>query len=248
MKNWNLLFIHRNNKSIYKSSYFTRLTYYLPYWYLYLGAFLLLVSAAIYFFIQAFFVDVTSKNILQGNNNMQRNIASQIIRFHVIANSDSEEDQTLKLKVKETLIEAISPNLSHAKSIDEAREILIDNLSVMEEVANQVITDNGYNYTVTASLEYDYFPLKVYGDLSLPPGEYEAVRVEIGSAKGQNWWCIMFPPLCFVDATYSVVPNESKSQLKNVLTDDEYTSVFPQEKHQVRIGFKIINFFRNLFS
>lgn len=175
--------------------------------------------------------------------NLQEDIAHEILRFHVVANSDSKQDQEIKLVIKDELTTALKPSLEHAKNIDEARVIIKDNLSTLEQIANQTLMDNGYEYTASASLEKGYFPLKVYGDLSLPPGEYEAIRIELGLAKGQNWWCIMFPPLCFVDSTYSVVPDSSKEQLKNVLTDEEYDMVFKQKDVKVKVKLKIVDWF-----
>lgn len=175
--------------------------------------------------------------------NIQEDIAHEIIRFHVVANSDSTIDQEIKLIIKDELTTALQPSLSYANNIDEARIIIKENLMNLEHIANQTLIQNGYPYTASASLEKGYFPLKVYGDLSLPPGEYEAIRIELGTAKGQNWWCIMFPPLCFVDATYSVVPDSSKQQLKNVLTEDEYDMVFQKKEVKVKVRLKIVDWF-----
>lgn len=174
---------------------------------------------------------------------LQEDIAHEILRFHVVANSDSTKDQEIKLVIKDELTTALKPSLEHAKNIDEARVIIKENLSNLEQIANDTLVKNGYPYTASASLETGYFPLKVYGDLSLPPGEYEAIRVELGTAKGQNWWCIMFPPLCFVDSTYSVVPDSSKQQLKNVLTEEEYDTVFKKKEVKVKVKFKIVDWY-----
>lgn len=179
---------------------------------------------------------------------MQKDIASEILRFHVIANSDSTEDQALKLKVKSAVTTSLYPVLSGVTDISTAKELVNAKLDSIETLAEKVIKDNGYHYTVTASLEEGYFPLKVYGDLTLPPGKYEALRIEIGKAAGQNWWCIMFPPLCFVDATYSVVPKESKAQLKQVLTEEEYDSVFSDKKAEIKIKFKLLDTIKDYFS
>ena len=115
----------------------------------------------------------------------------------------------------------------------------------MVTIADRIIKENGYTYTASASIEKGYFPLKVYGDLSLPPGEYEALRVELGSAAGQNWWCIMFPPLCFVDSTYSVVPESSKDELKYLLTDDEYNAVFSKNNTKIKVKFKLLSMLKD---
>jgi stage II sporulation protein R len=204
-------------------------------------AFCLLVVVCFLFLLKAFQSDASEKK-------MQTDIASEIIRFHVIGNSNTTEDQELKLKVKSAVTDALKPKLENVKNKEEARQILKDNLVAMEVLADQIIKDNGFDYTAVASIEQGYFPLKVYGDLTLPPGEYEAVRIELGSAKGRNWWCVMYPPLCFVDATYSVVPKSSKDQLKHVLTDDEYNAVFSKGKVNIKVKFKILSWVKDLIS
>jgi stage II sporulation protein R len=191
--------------------------------------------------LYSFQTETTSKQI-------QKEIASEIIRFHVIANSDSTEDQTLKMKIKDALTESLRPTLKDAKSIDEARNLLISDLSNLENLSNRIIKENGFTYTASASLEHGYFPLKIYGDLSLPPGEYEAVRIELGSAVGQNWWCIVFPPLCFVNATYNIVPDSSKEQFKYLLTDEEYNSIFTHQDVKIKVKSKLLPWFKDLFK
>lgn len=178
---------------------------------------------------------------------MQNEIASDIIRFHVVANSDSEKDQVLKLQIKDALTKSLESTLKTAKNVEEAKILLQNNLQYMEELSNTIIRNNGFDYQATASIERGYFPLKVYGDLSLPPGEYEAVRIELGMAEGQNWWCIMFPPLCFVDATYNIVPDSSKKQLKDLLTTEEYNALFTEKKIDVKIKSKLIEWIKEHF-
>lgn len=178
---------------------------------------------------------------------IQTGIAEDIIRFHVIANSDSEEDQALKLTVKSTLVDSLSPYLKNTDTKSQAREILADKLSFIEELAEETIRQNGYNYPVTVSLTNSYFPLKVYGNYTFPPGTYEALRVQIGEAKGKNWWCVMYPPLCFVDETYSIVDDNSKEQLKHLLTEEEYSSLV-SKKPPIKIKFKLIEKLKDILS
>lgn len=176
---------------------------------------------------------------METSDSIQEGIAKEIIRFHVIANSDSGEDQTLKITVKNAIVDGLKEPLEDAKSIDEARSIIINNKPLIAQIALESIIDEGYSYSVNVNLENTYFPTKIYGDMTFPPGIYEALRVEIGEAKGKNWWCVMFPPLCFVDGTYSVVPDKSKDQLKYVLTEEEYTSLAKKGKIKVKAKFKI---------
>ncbi|WP_313130174.1 stage II sporulation protein R [Anaerocolumna sp.] len=189
--------------------------------------------------------DVRQSTEAERELRIQQGIAKEILRFHVIANSDSEEDQVLKLKVKDAVTKALQPKLNKANDVNEARNILDGELNNLVELSDKIIQENGFTYTASASIEKGYFPLKVYGDLTLPPGEYEAVRIELGSASGRNWWCIMFPPLCFVDATYNVIPEDSKEELKYVLTEEEYDSIFSKkndkEKVKVKVSFKLLS-------
>ena len=155
----------------------------------------------------------------------QRAIAEQIIRLHVIANSDSEEDQAVKLKVKETIITYLRGEMMDAHSVEEARQTIREHLSEVEEIAREKLLKEGYTYEVNASLEDCYFPVKEYGDMTFPAGQYEALRVKLGKSSGRNWWCVMYPTLCFVDSTYQVVPESSKEKLKESLTEEEYDSL-----------------------
>ncbi len=181
------------------------------------------------------------------NARLQEGIAENIIRFHVIANSDSTEDQALKLKVKDKLVAELSPLLRNADSIAEARLILSQRLDFIHEIAKTAIQQYGYHYPVKVTLEDCYFPLKVYGDCSFPPGIYNALRVQIGAAEGKNWWCVMFPPLCFVDETYSIVDENSDQQLKHVLTQEEYATI-KAEKKPVKVKFKLWDSIKKIFT
>lgn len=157
---------------------------------------------------------------------IQEGIAGEIIRFHVIANSDSQEDQDLKLMVKDEIVKYMEPILRDAGDISETRIRIQDHLGEIEEKAAEVIKGQGYDYQAEAGLTKCYFPIKTYGDCTFPAGEYEALRVCIGEAQGKNWWCVLYPNLCFIDSIHAVVPEEQKEELKNVLTEEEYDSLF----------------------
>lgn len=145
-------------------------------------------------------------------------VQDEIIRFHVIANSDTDEDQELKLKVRDEVIKFLTPLLDESSSIEESREILKENDKKVINIAKKVIKENRYNYSVKSELSRENFPEKIYGNIVLPQGEYEAYRILIGKASGQNWWCVMFPPLCFVDVTKGEVAyNETERQMNKVV-------------------------------
>ena len=135
----------------------------------------------------------------------------ELIRFHVLANSDSDEDQALKRAVRDALLKEVSPRLAESHSLDESRQILTDLRPEMERIGESVVRAWGKNYEVKTDYGHFPFPTKSYGTLVLPAGDYEAVRVLIGKAEGSNWWCVLFPPLCFVDIEHSTaVPVDGK--------------------------------------
>lgn len=173
---------------------------------------------------------------------MQRDIAEQVIRLHVVANSDSEEDQKLKLEVKEQIVELLREELREDTSVAMAQQTLRSHLNEVEKTARAYIQEKGYDYEVEARLGNCYFPVKQYGDMTFPAGEYKALKVNIGKHQGRNWWCVMYPTLCFVDSTYQVVPEESKEKLKENLTEEEYESLLTGGE-DVEFGFKLLDFF-----
>lgn len=167
-------------------------------------------------------------------------IANEIIRFHVIANSNTDEDQALKLKVRDEVIEFVSNSLKESKDLDESRQFIIDNKSNIEDIAKSVIIENGYSYNITSTLSRENFPDKIYGDVVFPQGEYEAYRILIGEAKGENWWCVMFPPLCFVDGTKEAI--DSTKALEKLEYNDKKGKA---ENNKVKFKFKL---FQMLFE
>lgn len=211
-----------------------------------------LLRFAVAFCMILFFVGLGMKESYVNGNNLQESIASEIIRFHVIANSDSEEDQAVKLKVKDAVITALRPKMAETKNLDEARETIVEEMDFIKEVALDELARNGFDYSVVVSLQQEQFPVKVYGDITLPAGQYEALCVRIGKAEGKNWWCIVFPSLCYVDETYGYVPEESKEQLKNVLTEEEYEEITQEddektEELKIKIKFKLWDYLKEYF-
>lgn len=171
----------------------------------------------------ALFVTGLAVNAKQAK--IQKNMAEEVFRFHVLANSDSEEDQNLKLKVKEGILAYMREQLPESDSVEMTKAWAVSDLETIRERAQQIISEEGYDYSVQAEVTTCYFPEKTYGDVTFPAGEYEALRIEIGEAKGQNWWCVLYPNLCFIDAVHAVVPEEGKQELKEVLDEDAYEMV-----------------------
>lgn len=178
---------------------------------------------------------------------MQRDIADQVIRLHVVANSDSQDDQELKLEVKEEIVDLLREELREDTSVVMAQQTLRDHLREIEEMAGRYIKERGYDYEVNAELGTCYFPVKEYGDMTFPAGEYKALKVNIGKSEGKNWWCVMYPTLCLVDSTYQVVPEDSKEKLRENLTEEEYESLLTGGE-DVQYGFWIMDFLSNLWD
>lgn len=158
-------------------------------------------------------------------NHMQADLAKEVFRFHVLANSDSEEDQALKMQVKEAVLAYMKQELPESDNVDMTKKWAKANTGEIVRLAKQIVKEEGYPYSVTAEVTTCEFPEKTYGDITFPPGEYEALRIEIGEAKGQNWWCVLYPNLCFMDAVHAVVPEQGKKDLKKVLEEDTYEMV-----------------------
>lgn len=166
---------------------------------------------------------------------IQQGIAGEILRFHVIANSDSKEDQALKLKVRDAVVEYMKDLLEGAEDLEETKGRVAERLADVEELAMRIVEKEQAGYPVHAELTECYFPRKSYGDCTFPAGRYEALRICIGKAEGKNWWCVLFPNLCFVDSIHAVVPEEQKEELKNVLTEEEYESLFDWKHSEFKI-------------
>ena len=196
----------------------------------------LIILFSIYVFICAFsYVNAVSANI-----------SSSVFRLHVIANSDSAEDQKLKYLVRDALIDYMNSVSKNSNSKDEAISIAYQHKSDFYKIAKKVINDNGYDYNVNISIGNFAFPTKNYGDISLPAGYYDALKVEIGNASGQNWWCVMFPPLCFVDISTGIVPEDSKETIKDSLHTEEYNLINNAQTADVKFKFKLLEFFQNI--
>ena len=174
-------------------------------------------------------------------------LSSSVFRLHVIANSDSKEDQDLKLKVRDSLINYMNSLITDDMSKNDIINISRNHLDDFRQIAKQTITKNGYNYDVNVEIGNYSFPTKSYGDISFPCGNYDALRVKIGDAKGQNWWCVMFPPLCFIDVTSATVPEESKKNLEENLSNEDYRLI-SKSSDSSEVKFKMVEIFNSISS
>lgn len=174
------------------------------------------------------------------------NISNSVFRLHVIANSDSTEDQNLKYIVRDELIKYMNEISQNCTTKQEIINLAQKNISNFESIAKKTIQQNGYDYNVSVEIGNFDFPTKSYGDITLPAGNYDSLRVKIGKAEGQNWWCVMFPPLCFVDVTSGIVPEESKKEMKEAMPEEEYSLISETDNSEISFKFKLIEFFENI--
>ena len=175
----------------------------------------------------------------------------KLIRFHVLANSDSDEDQELKLKVRDEIIKYLQPMLKQSKSLEQSEQIILSESENIKNIGENIIKENGYTYEVEVKLEYNNFSAKQYSNIVLPAGEYKALRILIGESKGKNWWCVMFPPLCFVDENNGVIDKETDEKLRSVLTEEEYNLIAEdniEKTKDVKMKFKIVEIIEALVS
>ncbi len=196
-------------------------------------AFLLIVLFSIFIFINAYNYVVAISD----------NLYNSVFRLHVIANSNSKEDQELKYIVRDNLINYMNEKCKRLSSKEDVIQYTKNNLTEIKQIVEKTIKENGYSYPVIVEIGNFEIPTKKYGDISFPEGYYDALRVKIGKANGQNWWCVMFPPLCFVDSTTGIVPDSSKQELKETLSEENYRIISESENSDITIKFKLIEFF-----
>lgn len=176
-------------------------------------------------------------------------VPDKIIRLHVVANSDSPEDQQLKLYVRDEVIGRMTKKFEGLKDINEVRRTIQESIGEIEAIAQDAIRKRGKQYDVSAALVKTDFPTKVYGNLTLPAGYYQALNIVIGNGQGKNWWCVMFPPLCFIDVAHGVVAEETMGELKKVLTDEEYELLLSSKTEgdiPVKLRFKLVELAKDM--
>lgn len=200
------------------------------------------------FLILVLFVFGILMNTYINTDHTLSNIKDKIIRLHVVANSDSPKDQALKLSIRDAIINELTPMLKDLTEAEKVKTMIADNLDNIKETAEKELERLGEKYDITVDLGVHEFPTKMYGNLSFPAGEYQALNVVIGEGGGKNWWCVMFPPLCFVDIAQGVVSEKSLEELKEVLTEQEINMIKSgrQEEIPVKIKFKIAEIYEKL--
>ena len=175
----------------------------------------------------------------KSTSTLQQQIATQVLRFHIRANSDTVADQQKKLRIKQSLLEWLTPILSENTSKSETIQCIRKNLPDIRKEATRMAAPE----SVTVTLQKEWFPEKTYGTCTFPEGIYDALRVDIGQAKGHNWWCVLYPSLCFADALEPSMTEEGEEKLQQVLDEDAYDLLLHPQKLKIR--FRLEFFLRN---
>ncbi len=181
-------------------------------------------------------------------------IPDEAIRLRILANSDSDEDQALKRKVRDEVNKEITTWVEELTSVEAAEEVIQSRLSDIEKIVERVLEEENIHQSFTVDFDYDVsFPTKLYGSYIYPAGEYEAILISLGEAKGANWWCVLFPPLCFLDFSNgeAVQAEENEKTNDQEKTNEKLTSLVvdeEDEKEEVEVKFFIVEWFEGLFS
>lgn len=175
----------------------------------------------------------------KSTSTLQQQIATQVLRFHIRANSDTVADQQKKLRIKQSLLEWLTPILSENTSKSETIQCIRKNLPDIRKEATRMAAPE----PVTVTLQKEWFPEKTYGTCTFPEGIYDALRVDIGQEKGHNWWCVLYPSLCFADALEPSMTEEGEEKLQQVLDEDAYDLLLHPQKLKIR--FRLEFFLRN---
>lgn len=166
------------------------------------------------------FRNETVETMTNTDNKYEQDVLNNYIRFHVRANSDSEDDLQLKYNVRDAVLDEIGNELENVNSKEEALQYLIENMYKIETIASQEIEREGYDYDINAYIGYEYFPMRQYGEVAFPAGIYQALRIDIGDAKGQNFWCLLYPNVCYPVDAYAIVPQDDARELEDELELD----------------------------
>lgn len=180
--------------------------------------------------------------IWQASDPRQEEIADKILRFHILANSDSARDQEVKEKVRDEVGQYMAQYLKDAADLAQTREIVDAHMDGIVREADLVLEREGCAYRASARRAKVEFPIKTYGDYTFPAGEYEALEITLGEGAGHNWWCVLYPNMCFRGSVYEIVTEDAKEALREVLSPEEYAKVFSSGDYEIR--FRFLEFFR----
>ncbi len=178
-------------------------------------------------------------------NTISQNLSDNFFRLHILANSNSDNDQQLKLEIRDAIIEFMNSQNFSDKTKSDVVNLVKNNLNEYQHIAEDVISKHNLNYSVNLEVGNFLFPSKHYGNISLPAGYYDALKINIGKAEGKNWWCSLFPPLCFVDISSGIIDNEAERNLKESLSEEEFAIITNSNEKTIKLKFKLLEMFSN---
>ena len=200
----------------------------------------LFMRKKLFVFVPLFLVFTVIFTLITPAVAMSEDISTKVFRLHILANSDSEDDQKLKLKVRDKILSVSDKMYNNCATVDDAVNTAKNNIDLFESTAAKVIIDNGYTYPVKAYVTKEYFDTRKYDNFTLPAGEYDSLKIEIGSAKGHNWWCVMFPSVCISGGVDDFDKSLSNDEIK-MITDGKYKYKFKVVEVYEKIKSKIIS-------
>lgn len=195
-----------------------------------------------FFIILFLFFTFLLINITSYSKDVKQGLAENFFRLHIIANSNSPIDQELKLKVRDSILKYINEEIPNNLSKDEVILEVQNKLADIKLIAESTIKSYGFNYDINLEINNFYFPTKNYYNLSLPAGYYDALKISIGNSQGENWWCSLFPPLCFIDMSSGKITEDSKNNLKSSLSNEEF-EIINKSNPSIRLKFKFLELF-----
>lgn len=196
------------------------------------------------FFIFILFIIYFIFSSISYSKSISTELQNNLFRLHIIANSDSEEDQALKLYIRDNLVKYLEQYTF--KNKEEMISFLNNNKSEIEQQIKSYIEEKGFSYTFSIEIGRSFFPKKEYGNIIVPSGLYDGIKIKIGKAEGKNWWCILFPPMCLIDSSTCEITESSETILENSLNDETFSILF-SETPEYNFKFKIVDFFNNLW-
>lgn len=202
-------------------------------------------------FLTAFLIILSSRTA--GEEALASRIAPEILRFHILAESNRPHDQELKLGLKGVVLDYVHSHVPDSAGKEDMILWLNQNKAEIEAMSQDWLAAQGAPSPVTLEVTQDYFPAKAYGDMVFPCGSYDAVRITIGSGKGHNWWCVLYPSLCYTDSLHAIVPDSSKKKLSFLLDEDDYTALLPHRpagtaKPQIHVKFRLLELAKKALS
>ncbi|MBR3697884.1 MAG: stage II sporulation protein R [Clostridia bacterium] len=190
------------------------------------------------------FIIFIFSTIISYSNSVFAGLENNIFRLHILANSNSEKDQALKLKVRDGLLDYMKEINNNSSKKTETIQNTKNHINEIKAKCLEILEENGSNYDVHLEIGNFYFPTKHYGNISLPAGNYDALRIIIGEGKGQNWWCSLFPPLCFIDISSGYLSDDDSKILEDNLTEEEFM-IISNSAPDIKLKFKILELLNN---